>query len=500
MPFAFCSREQCKLQRGEIEMGAQYKIIALIASLFITFASLVESCADTQTAASASYADVSAAVLAASPGDTVTVPAESATWDSPVTITRGITLQGAGVGNTVITSNITNQNAGIILFAPNSTALTNNEAFRLTGFTFDCANMSNGILLVNSTTTIMNKVRIDHNRILNAGGANAGRCISVSGTIFGVIDSNELDVTSSENGISVYGNAYGNGGYDEWNTLSRNFGDGNNLFIEDNTIIANNTVPDGGHGGRYVCRYNSFSGAARNMVPIMDMHGNQPAGYSMMVNEVYGNSINLGSYGGALVDHRGGQGLIFFNSVPVSGQTVFGKVREEYADSLYPGDSHTPNSFVQHVTNSYYWANYVGSSLIKYDIEQDTSDNSTQNVTPVLAENRDYWQQRTSFTGAVTVDCGGTPLHGDTSTTGGVGCGTLGAMPATCTTGTAYWATDQSCSDLTGMVGTNPATPITGTLYKCTAQNTWTAYYTPYTYPHPLRSGLLPPGRPHLLH
>jgi len=37
------------------------------------------------------------------------------------------------------------------------------------------------------------------------------------------------------------------------------------------------------------------------------------------------------------------------------------------------------------------------------------------------------------------------------------------------------------------MVGTNPSTPISGTLYKCTSANTWTAYYTPYTYPHPLR-------------
>ena len=70
---------------------------------------------------------------------------------------------------------------------------------------------------------------------------------------------------------------------------------------------------------------------------------------------------------------------------------------------------------------------------------------------------------------------------------GGVGCGTLANRPETCTTGVGYWATNQKCDDLTGMVGVNPSIPISGTLYKCTSTNTWEPYYTPYTYPHPLR-------------
>src|SRR2546429_1772660 len=62
--------------------------------------------AATLNAASASYADVSAAVSAASSGDTVRVPAGSATWSSQLNISKGILLQGAGIGQTVITSNI----------------------------------------------------------------------------------------------------------------------------------------------------------------------------------------------------------------------------------------------------------------------------------------------------------------------------------------------------------------------------------------------------------
>jgi hypothetical protein len=61
----------------------------------------------------------------------------------------------------------------------------------------------------------------------------------------------------------------------------------------------------------------------------------------------------------------------------------------------------------------------------------------------------------------------------------GTGFGTLSARPSTCTgntdpvtstaaPGVAYWATD------------------TNTLYVCNPTNTWTVYYTPYTYPNPL--------------
>ena len=81
----------------------------------------------------------------------------------------------------------------------------------------------------------------------------------------------------------------------------------------------------------------------------------------------------------------------------------------------------------------------------------------------------------------------------------GVGCGTLANRPSTCSINQGYWATNQSCTDLTGMVGVRPSTPISGTLYKCTATNTWTPYYTPYTYPHPLRAAgadITPPGAP----
>src|ERR1700687_2831104 len=47
------------------------------------------------TANSVSLADVSAAVAAASPGDTVLIPACTASWTSTLNIYQGTTLQGA---------------------------------------------------------------------------------------------------------------------------------------------------------------------------------------------------------------------------------------------------------------------------------------------------------------------------------------------------------------------------------------------------------------------
>jgi hypothetical protein len=121
---------------------------------------------------------------------------------------------------------------------------------------------------------------------------------------------------------------------------------------------------------------------------------------------------------------------------------------------------------------------------------------------PQMVSNSYYWSNRTTA-GAASIallaqgDCTNCVAPGPRANVdvffdsmgGGVGCGPLSGRPATCSPGFAYWATDQSCTNLSGMVGRAPATPISGTLYKCTGTNTWTAYFTPLAYPHPLAVG-----------
>jgi hypothetical protein len=88
---------------------------------------------------------------------------------------------------------------------------------------------------------------------------------------------------------------------------------------------------------------------------------------------------------------------------------------------------------------------------------------------PTVKENRDYF----NWKGPQTAD--DRPFDG----TSGVGSGTNAQRPRTCTPGpdgngtpgVGYWETD------------------TKTFYACTASNTWTKYYAPFRYPHPLVVG-----------
>lgn len=57
-------------------------------------------------AKSVSLSDVQAAIRAAKDGDTVTVPAGTATWTSTLNITNNITLQGAGAASTIIVDDV----------------------------------------------------------------------------------------------------------------------------------------------------------------------------------------------------------------------------------------------------------------------------------------------------------------------------------------------------------------------------------------------------------
>jgi hypothetical protein len=403
--------------------------------------------------------------MRASARDTVIVPAGSCSWANTLAITTGINLIGAGIGNTVITNGIASH-AALITYRPASYKV--NDPFRISGFTIDLGRNGAGIELgisnKNAPFPMQTRIRIDHNRFTNSPGLSY-QAIWDFGGMYGVVDNNVFD------GIGYpVRHSPQVGGASWWNNFTMTFGAPNDhLYFEDNIFVVE-TFADCQYSGRYLYRYNTIT-VNVDQYPFFDMHGNQSSGgrtgpidgmYSCFGGEIYGNDVHAGSTEMNYLDQRGGKALVFYNNVATSSSVTFIKVREENSDAEEPTTSSQP----QHVSDSYYWSNRRNLTGPLFDVF------ATQVLGDIPLANRDFWSQRVVFDG-----------------TAGVGCGTLSARPPTCTTGVGYWATNQSCTDLTGHVGVNPAQPISGTLYKCTATNTWSAFFTPYTYPHPLRQG-----------
>ena len=269
-------------------------------------------------AASPALNDVATAVAAASDGDTVLVPAGTATWNTTLAVTKGITIQGA----TTITGsrdNPTVNDATIILdnVARTSTAsaivkatIKLGKSFRLSGFTFRRGSLTtlanNGAIRLTGTSQAM---RLDHchfDRLYQNPNISTG-----GGWIYGVIDHCVLDLNfAGAESFSIQHDAWGGSGIfgdGSW-ADDTYFGSEKFVFIEDCTF--NRTVGGGldcYSGGRYVARYNRFNNMGTQA------HGTETTSRhrSARAIEVYNNTFNwtVGPYragelrGGCLLTH-----------------------------------------------------------------------------------------------------------------------------------------------------------------------------------------------------
>lgn len=436
-------------------------------------------------AASCSDTDVQAAIDSAVDGDRVLVPAGNCIWNaSPVVEIRGkgITLQGAGIGQTVITDNTTG-NWVIILF-PDSTS----GMMRVTGFTFVRGGTDKignlGTIVISGIGNFTNKYRIDNFELLALGGT--GIAVFQDGFLrSGVIDNCTIEMNSGsgDKSIRVFGDvAASDTAFSHTPRYQPGTAEGY-VFIEDCTFNFSDREDgalDAFAGARYVFRHNTVNNTN------VEHHGLDGGGFRGIHScEIYENTFNRTTTGNIRsVFYRSGVCLTFNNtwtgnyfiptmanyrSRPQDFGSGYGQCDGSSSwDENQPGlDGYACVDQVGHLftenpggandlEGTYFWGNTLDGSPITTSFVSDEGRTREH-----LQEGRDFYTETTTFNG-----------------TSGVGVGTLANRSSTCTPQVSYWATD------------------TEELYQCTLTDTWSLHYTPFTYPHPLRSADPPPEPP----
>ena len=188
-------------------------------------------------------------------GDTITVPSGTFTWATKITITKAITLQGQGVGTTIIKDNV--QSGNTFLFT-----LVANQLTRVTGIEFQDGGRVNaqpapvGVFHVNGSNTDGSKFRMDNSKLVELNG------MVVLETVLGVIDHCSFVNGNTSGNIWVYGSNWNGGGsYGDASWVApTNFGSADFLFFEDCDFHNENATYESVSaepfaGGRLVARH-----------------------------------------------------------------------------------------------------------------------------------------------------------------------------------------------------------------------------------------------------
>ncbi len=473
-------------------IGSRQLIFASMLSLL--FLSVPARAADIK-AVSCSRTDVQAAINSAANGDRVLVPSGACTWTTTtplrasVIINKAITVEGqtacTGRASTLscidhtIISDGTGTGTGEVPLEIGASGA------RLSGFSFvDTRSVVDSKSAV-QTDGGATGWRIDHCHF-HPTNTNHTRAISAFG--FGLIDHNYFE--DALDGVDVEGGRAGDSvpGDASW-AQPMSFGSADAVYIEDNQFNYTQVL-DGAYdayaGARLVFRYNDVKNTN------FGGHGLDSGGLrSTLQSEIYGNTIsNSGKHIYTTANTRGGTGILFNNTVTASGGSYdsFLKMQNYRSDSAYPtswGSCDGTNAIDKNIpgqhgwgckdqvgrgTNQgsypqYSWGNsFKGSDATASNFAICGYEDCTRAQTYHIKNNREFYNEVEGFNGSA-----------------GVGSGTMASRPATCTPNVAYFATDQEAQ---------------GTLYQCTATNTWTKYYQPYTYPHPLQTGSDNPSEP----
>jgi hypothetical protein len=237
----------------------------LLALLFPLIVAHARADAADRPATSCAYADVQAAITAAGNGDTILVPAGTCAWSTVLKPDKKyVTLQGAGIGQTVLTQG--DKNVQLIQWTTIAGGLS-----RITGLTIEGATgggVSYPTVEIRGASATM---RIDHVRFVVHSASMAA--LHIYGYVRGVADHNQFDLT----GVGFCCGYYVH--HHEWDAPGTNFGDASwaapdswgtdqAWYWETNQITYDNTghasgsrhaaTSDGWQGSRVVNRFNTY--------------------------------------------------------------------------------------------------------------------------------------------------------------------------------------------------------------------------------------------------
>jgi len=488
-------------------------MVKVVKYLLVTifFAALFSAKGEAQTinAATCNESDVQKALNGVtSDGATVDIPAGTCTWTSTLTYnaTHSMTILGAGsqsiVGGGDVTTIIDNASPNQML----QITTTAGKTFRLSGITFKGATGATGFNGTVSISGYSQAVRVDHVHF----NALNDLAVGLTGWEYGVVDHCLFDLTGVHNGVRVEHANWNNGinGDASWSDDTA-FGTNKAIYIEDNICNGDSNggwIDDADNGAHLVLRHNTMNNC------YFQVHDQTGDNRGPRMFEVYQNNFQWTNTGASTtsLSLRDGTGLLWGNTsshyagfvtlwndrgganvsypLPPNGWGYCGTEYNTQGPSIWDGNQNPEGKHsgypcidqigrgkgdlltsvfplkLDRLTNTSQWPHEAIEPVYEW-LNNWTSPgygNYWSSQQPdIIAQNRDYYLYTTSFTGA-----------------SGVGSGTLAARPSTCTAGpggntngVAYWATD------------------TNTLYVCGATNSWTTYYTPYTYPHPLVTG-----------
>jgi hypothetical protein len=240
--------------------------------------------ATTYFAASPRVSDIQAKVNLAHDGDTITVPAGTVSWSTPLEITKNIVVRGAGIGKTIILDEVP-RSAGSFTMR---IALDKDLPARLTGFEFRGSTAvakpnPGGVIRLRGMAGITHKFRLDHCKFDNLHGLPL-----LFTDLTGVVDHCTVNTTNAQ-GMQVYHDTWGGQtfGHGSW-ADSPYWGTDKFLFVEDCDFTIsdiNRAAIDCYEGTRAVIRHNTFNNAQ------VSAHGTEGQGRGTKQLEIYNNTF-----------------------------------------------------------------------------------------------------------------------------------------------------------------------------------------------------------------